>query len=175
MATTQSSVMAGPSNYARRPHPGRTAASTSQIPTPVSPSTDTVYVQALHDFDPSLLPSINKANLNLYVSFKSGEVIRVRARDNTGWWDGEVTSSADKTGRPKVRPRRGWFPSNYVRIMTDVSIPRCVQRVTAADSSPNMGAHSLTLHLVKLPLHTFPQTCRDPGPRHPRLATNFRA
>jgi hypothetical protein len=60
------------------------------------------------------------ANPNMYLSFKNGEVIRVHARDATGWWDGEIATSANGDGpgsEGRAGPRRGWFPSNYVREM----------------------------------------------------------
>lgn len=51
------------------------------------------YVLAMHDYfaeNPTCL------------SFRTGQVIHVLNRDNSGWWDGELEG------------RRGWFPSNYV-------------------------------------------------------------
>ena len=59
----------------------------------------------------------------MYLTFKAGEIIHVHVRDGTGWWDGEirmaVEKGADKEKETEVRggPRRGWFPSNYVREM----------------------------------------------------------
>jgi len=64
------------------------------------------YVQAIHDFDPSIMPT-GALTHNMYLSFKGGEVIRVHGRDPSGWWDGEVSRSG--------QTHRGWFPSNYVR------------------------------------------------------------
>jgi len=56
--------------------------------------------------------------MNMYLAFYAGEILRVHVRDATGWWDGEIASVND-TGDPEPRkgPRRGWFPSNYVREM----------------------------------------------------------
>lgn len=51
---------------------------------------------------------------NMYLKFKAGEVIRVWSKDEKGWWDGEITAAgAEDEGRGG--PRRGWFPSNYVK------------------------------------------------------------
>jgi hypothetical protein len=77
-----------------------------------------VYVQAVHSFDPSTLPSTSAAAKtgNMYLRFKSGEVIRVWSKDEKGWWDGEITGPNEKGG-----VRRGWFPSNYVKEMKEVS------------------------------------------------------
>ncbi|KAK8866035.1 hypothetical protein IAR55_001186 [Kwoniella newhampshirensis] len=71
------------------------------------------HVQAIHDFDPSLLASTSSTPSNLYLTFKAGEIIRVHVRDATGWWDGEISG---RTGEDQG-VRRGWFPSNYVREM----------------------------------------------------------
>lgn len=55
----------------------------------------------------------------MYLDFKAGEIIRVHTRDASGWWDGEIgtvnVSQEVVVGRDG--PRRGWFPSNYVREM----------------------------------------------------------
>lgn len=48
----------------------------------------------------------------MYLCFKAGEIIKVWSRDEKGWWDGEVTRGPEDMDRG---PRRGWFPSNYVR------------------------------------------------------------
>lgn len=51
------------------------------------------YVLAMHDY---------LAENPTCLSFRTGQVIHVLNRDNSGWWDGELEG------------RRGWFPSNYV-------------------------------------------------------------
>jgi son of sevenless-like protein len=86
-------------------------------PTPTSPLRIPTHVQAIHHFDPSLLASTSTAsfNPNMYLNFRAGEIIRVHVRDGTGWWDGEISTAVEKEAR--VGPRRGWFPSNYVREM----------------------------------------------------------
>ena len=89
--------------------------------TPISPNRAPTHVQAIHDFDPSLLASTSTAstNQNMYLTFKAGEIIRVHVRDPTGWWDGEISVGLPEKEKPSDRsgPRRGWFPSNYVREM----------------------------------------------------------
>lgn len=94
-----------------------------------SASTHTNHVQAIHDFHYSLLASTATSNPGTYLSFQAGDVIRVHTRDPSGWWDGEISGSASEwsmdaeTERTEMGPRRGWFPSNYVREMGwDVSI-----------------------------------------------------
>lgn len=72
---------------------------------------------AIHEFDPSIMPSGSTLGHNMYLSFQAGEVIRVHGRDSSGWWDGEIGL------------RRGWFPSNYVREFewdeVSVYMPKC--------------------------------------------------
>ena len=65
----------------------------------------------MHDFEPSRLATHSHG---MYLSFRSGDVIRVHVKDASGWWDGEVV---EEIGGGKVR--RGWFPSNYVREMSE--------------------------------------------------------
>jgi hypothetical protein len=73
-----------------------------------------IYVQAIHAFDPANLASTSAAAAsNMYLCFKAGEVIRVWSTDEKGWWDGEVTRDLGDKG--EKGPRRGWFPSNYVK------------------------------------------------------------
>jgi son of sevenless-like protein len=86
------------------------------MPTPDSPLDRPTHVQAIHNFDPSLLASASTtpSGGNMYLSFQSGEIIRVHVRDGTGWWDGEISRVGEESSKG---PRRGWFPSNYVREM----------------------------------------------------------
>lgn len=61
-------------------------------------SLPTFFVQAEYPFE-----SIDSSAL----SFKEGDVIEVLTRLESGWWDGLAGD------------RRGWFPSNYVRLISD--------------------------------------------------------
>jgi len=89
-------------------HPGfvdnSTAAATSQavMQQQVLPSDDqyitTFFCRARYDYktnDPSSLP------------FQKGDVIEVLTQLESGWWDGLLGEE------------RGWFPSNYVTVITD--------------------------------------------------------
>ncbi|EIW72489.1 hypothetical protein TREMEDRAFT_25574 [Tremella mesenterica DSM 1558] len=88
----------GPSNYSRGP------------PTPTSPAPHGL-VQAIHDFEPAMVPTPLPDDGHTYLHFTAGEIIRVHRKAHTGWWDGEIVSD-----REDVRgPRRGWFPNNYAR------------------------------------------------------------
>ncbi|WVQ97370.1 hypothetical protein IAU59_004482 [Kwoniella sp. CBS 9459] len=126
-------------------------------PTPTSPRTSIrqpTHVQAIHDFDPSLLASTSSSSTGMYLSFKAGEIIRVHVRDATGWWDGEISGTsrwANEGEDPTVRGlRRGWFPSNYVREMGwDGSLHRRAESVTksnTASSPPIQRTESLPAH-----------------------------
>lgn len=117
-----------------------------RLPAPKSPRTalppQPTHVQAIHDFNPESLPSTSAAaangqNANMYLSFKAGEIIRVHVRDQTGWWDGEIAVSGETGSQMSIKdvesagtrgPRRGWFPSNYVREMgwNGVSVSKTV-------------------------------------------------
>ena len=106
---------AGPSNQHQRKRTSSNPSVTA-TPPPASPNSPQppTHVQAIHDFHPNSLPSTASAHAGMYLSFKAGEVIRVHVRDSTGWWDGEIAAGGVE-GRSG--PRRGWFPSNYVREM----------------------------------------------------------
>lgn len=75
------------------------------------------HVQAIHDFNPGLLAPSPNMGSNLYLPFFAGDILKVHVRDQTGWWDGEMASVPADGEEPRKGPRRGWFPSNYVREM----------------------------------------------------------
>ncbi|KAL7424779.1 Ras guanine nucleotide exchange factor bud5 [Cryptotrichosporon argae] len=87
--------------------------SASSRPSP--PTSPTPFVQAIHDFDPTIMAASASRAHDQYLAFRAGEVLRVHVRDPTGWWDGELTAPASER-----RARRGWFPSNYVRDLDDL-------------------------------------------------------
>ncbi|KAL1410412.1 Ras guanine nucleotide exchange factor bud5 [Vanrija albida] len=94
----------------RRPSTPRTPPSPPARTSSLRPSS---HVQAIHDFDPSIMPTNQSLTHNMYLSFRAGEIIRVHGRDPSGWWDGEVMSPRPEDDDRRIR--RGWFPSNYVR------------------------------------------------------------
>lgn len=72
----------------------------------------TFFVQAEYAFastDPSAL------------SFAEGDVIEVLTRLESGWWDGLllIAPGAEQEADGSSGSRRGWFPSNYVRVISD--------------------------------------------------------
>lgn len=65
---------------------------------PVEEQYNTLFCRALYDYeaqDPSAL------------SFRTGDIIEVLTQQPSGWWDGLLGEE------------RGWFPSNYVTIISD--------------------------------------------------------
>ncbi|TFK20605.1 ras GEF [Coprinopsis marcescibilis] len=58
----------------------------------------TMFCRALYNYD---------AQDGSALSFKQGEIIEVLSQQPSGWWDGLLGEE------------RGWFPSNYVTIITD--------------------------------------------------------
>jgi len=57
-----------------------------------------VFCRALYDYDSTDASSL---------SFRRGDIIEVLTRLESGWWDGLLNDE------------RGWFPSNYVAIMSE--------------------------------------------------------
>lgn len=106
VASTSTSSTA--SRVARRASPSRTSQSPPSPPHRSSSLRSSTHVEAIHDFDPSIMTANASLGHNKYLSLRAGELILVQGRDPTGWWSGEVTGEDG-------RPRRGWFPSNYVR------------------------------------------------------------
>ncbi|KAK4046905.1 Ras guanine nucleotide exchange factor bud5 [Microbotryomycetes sp. JL221] len=70
---------------------------------------DTILVRALHSFDAPVKAAgpVGTSNVDACLSFKSGQFITVFHKDNSGWWDGQLDDG-----------QRGWFPSNYVELVT---------------------------------------------------------
>ncbi|RAL14909.1 putative cell division control protein Cdc25 [Aspergillus homomorphus CBS 101889] len=60
-----------------------------------------LFVRAMYDYD---------ADDHTSLSFRRGDVIQVLNQLETGWWDGVINNSV-----------RGWFPSNYCTVITDLS------------------------------------------------------
>ncbi|KAG8956242.1 hypothetical protein FRC04_004319 [Tulasnella sp. 424] len=59
---------------------------------------ETFFVRALYDYQGTDANSL---------SFRRGDVIEVLSRQPSGWWDGWLGGE------------RGWFPANYVRIVSE--------------------------------------------------------
>lgn len=82
----------------------------------------TFFVKARYDFNPT------SSNM---LRFQAGAVIEVLGQLESGWWDGLLDSET-----------RGWFPSNYVELISDESAIQSSTRTTT--SSPRLSAGSST-------------------------------
>ncbi|OGM45902.1 cell division control protein Cdc25 [Aspergillus bombycis] len=69
--------------------------------TPSPEPAPALFVRAMYDYD---------ADDHTSLSFRRGDIIQVLNQLETGWWDGVINNSV-----------RGWFPSNYCTIITDLS------------------------------------------------------
>ncbi|KAE8346456.1 hypothetical protein BDV24DRAFT_81133 [Aspergillus arachidicola] len=69
--------------------------------TPSPEPAPALFVRAMYDYD---------ADDHTSLSFQRGDIIQVLNQLETGWWDGVINNSV-----------RGWFPSNYCTIITDLS------------------------------------------------------
>ena len=49
------------------------------------------------------------------LSLQKGQMILVRKRTETGWWQGEIQASG--TGTKGRKRQIGWFPASYVKLM----------------------------------------------------------
>ncbi|OCF31123.1 hypothetical protein I316_07255 [Kwoniella heveanensis BCC8398] len=144
-------------------------------PTPISPpitSRQPTHVQAIHDFDPSLLASTSSSSSGMYLSFKAGEIIRVHVRDATGWWDGEIsgttrwaTEGEDSTVRGL---RRGWFPSNYVR---EMGWDGTLHRRTESASKSGSASSPTIQRTESMPGHSTHSRQTSAASHHSRTST----
>lgn len=76
------------------------------------------WVRALYDYE-----SDDRTSL----SFRSGDVVQVLTRLDSGWWDGVING------------QRGWFPSNYCEVLS----PRTSRRL---DHAFNNGTLATAAH-----------------------------
>lgn len=61
------------------------------------------YCRALYDY---------VASTPTELSFRKDEIMEILSRDRSGWWDG------------LIEDRRGWFPSNYVVLISEEEAER---------------------------------------------------
>merc|ERR1719219_2667681 len=67
------------------------------------------------------------------LTLQKGQMILVRKRTETGWWQGEIQASG--TGTKGRKRQIGWFPASYVKLMGGLDKP-------AAASTSEAGATS---------------------------------
>ncbi|TPX35592.1 hypothetical protein SmJEL517_g02105 [Synchytrium microbalum] len=81
------------------------------------------------------------------LSFKRGEILRVYAKDNSGWWDG--------VGNEK----RGWFPSNFVTSIKDQD-----RRASSSNSLASVGSSFAALSMESTSIAPLPLATLDDSP-----------
>lgn len=72
------------------------------------------FVRALFDYEPT------GSNM---LKFRAGNVIEVLSQLENGWWDGLLDEST-----------RGWFPSNYVELISDEQAAQALQTASRTES-----------------------------------------
>lgn len=85
----------------------------------ISPEPPALFVRAMYDYD---------ADDHTSLSFRRGDIIQVLNQLETGWWDGVMDNV------------RGWFPSNYCSIITEVD--DLEQLMMHAHAETDIGADS---------------------------------
>ncbi|XP_078322482.1 intersectin-1-like isoform X4 [Crassostrea virginica] len=79
------------------------------------------------------------------LSLNPGQLIQVRKKSPSGWWEGELQARGQ-------RKKIGWFPANYVKILGGGSSARSTPDNTSQSSSP-----ASTLHRTATPTIPAPQ------------------
>lgn len=90
------------------------------------------FVRALFDYEPE------GSNM---LKFRAGNIIEVLSQLENGWWDGLLDEST-----------RGWFPSNYVELISDEQAERALQSAPRVESPVpgKASVQSTTPHLRPL-------------------------
>ncbi|MBW0504237.1 hypothetical protein O181_043952 [Austropuccinia psidii MF-1] len=123
-------------------------------------------VVTLHDF--VAVPPTSDSCL----SFKSGQVIRVLNRDQSGWWDGEIVSaSVENSSISSSSPIRGWFPSSYVSsvnvmpksIIMSSRRPSIVSTISELSISDDCSLSSPSVSTIPTPRETSSSTRSNSG------------
>eukprot|EP00105_Crassostrea_gigas_P039469 XP_019923617.1 PREDICTED: intersectin-1 isoform X3 [Crassostrea gigas] len=79
------------------------------------------------------------------LSLNPGQLIQVRKKSPSGWWEGELQARGQKK-------KIGWFPANYVKILGGGSSAR-----STPDSSSQNNSPASTLHRTATPTIPAPQ------------------
>lgn len=79
------------------------------------------------------------------LSLSPGQLIQVRKKSPSGWWEGELQARGQKK-------KIGWFPANYVKILGGGSSAR-----STPDSSSQNNSPASTLHRTATPTIPAPQ------------------
>jgi len=68
------------------------------------------------------------------LSLQKGQMILVRKKTETGWWQGEIQASG--TGTKGRKRQVGWFPASYVKLMGGSDKP---EAAPADDAAPGVS------------------------------------
>lgn len=99
--------------------PIQTAVVTSQVePNSVSPPTVICEAKAIVDFT---------ASAPNQLGIRVGEVVQIREKSATGWWEGELIRDG--------KPIAGWFPGDYVKVVEVIT-----------QISPSMSLRAIALY-----------------------------
>ncbi|XP_062619095.1 intersectin-1-like [Saccostrea cucullata] len=79
------------------------------------------------------------------LSLSPGQLIQVRKKSPSGWWEGELQARGQ-------RKKIGWFPANYVKLLGAGSSAR-----STPDNSSQSGSPASTLHRTATPTIPAPQ------------------
>ncbi|XP_061176343.1 intersectin-1-like isoform X2 [Saccostrea echinata] len=79
------------------------------------------------------------------LSLSPGQLIQVRKKSPSGWWEGELQARGQ-------RKKIGWFPANYVKLLGGGSSAR-----STPDNSSQSGSPANTLHRTATPTIPAPQ------------------
>ena len=53
------------------------------------------------------------------LTLEQGDIVQVRQKSETGWWEGEFVGNVSQSNTPGRRDRKwGWFPGNFVKPQT---------------------------------------------------------
>lgn len=80
-----------------------------------------------------------QATSNEQLSLARGQLVCIRKKTSTGWWEGELQAKGKKK-------QIGWFPASYVKVMAS---RRLSQTTPDIDGEPNVGKYTLTFIILK--------------------------
>ena len=102
----------------------------------------TFFCRALYDY---------QTNDSSSLSFHKGDIIEVLTRLESGWWDGLLNEE------------RGWFPSNYVTVISDQEAEAALNGSEYPSSQASARGRN--------PAHTRPVgSVREPRPSRARVS-----
>jgi hypothetical protein len=105
-------------------------------------------LEALHDYE---------AQNENCLSFKAGDILHVITTDSSGWWDGVCNG------------QRGWFPSNYVQVLSQKPTPAPTQKQNSSTQVHTLANVSFCAGSSSF----FAQPHSDGSSRRTSISENF--